>query len=390
MPKQFPSSAALGRLRRFASVIDAQKLASAAASYTEVVATCLSFHATYRCQHAGACCEAAWEIEVDAPIVDAVSLGRLKPIHVSASPFRHTTDDGGRPFVAPARTDEGTCSLRHEQRCSLQRAGGEAMLPTACRHFPRVYRREPHGDRLTLSHFCPTAAALLLDPSEISIVPAHAPLALQNAAEGLNATTTLPPLLRPGMLMDHPGYDRWEALVIEAFARAGTIEEAFARITAATERIRRWHPADGELEAAVRLGFDGVAPPIDCERLSRGFEVLRAVTGEHPLLESPADFPSAWRSLRDTHEAMLDVPLRKYLAACTFANWIAYRGQGLRSIVEWLRACFDVFRLQITRIFQTDAVLTRESLIRAFRDSDYLIVHTVDSLAFGRAISRVE
>ncbi|HEU4693486.1 MAG TPA: hypothetical protein VFS23_34220, partial [Vicinamibacterales bacterium] len=238
-----------------------------------MAATCLSFHAAYRCRHVGACCETAWDIEIDAPIVAAVSLGRLKPVSVTPSPFTEAADETGRTFVAPARTAPGVCGFRHDQRCSLQVAGGERMLPTACRHFPRVYRREPHQERLTLSHYCPTAAALLLDPAPVSIVPAEPPLALA-AVEGLDVTHALPPLLRPGMLTDHQGYDAWEDLVVGSMAGARAVEDGFAIVSAATERIRRWHPTDGSLETAVRAGFAGAAIRTDCERLSQGFQTV--------------------------------------------------------------------------------------------------------------------
>ena len=323
-------------------------------------------------------------------IVAAVSVGHLQPVSVTHFPFERGTDAAGRGFMAPARAVDGTCGFRHEERCSLQVAGGERMLPTACRHFPRVYRREPNGDRLTLSHYCPTAAALLFDASPITIVSAEPPLALETSTEGLDVREALPPLLRPGMLMDGSGYAAWEELVVASFANAASVDEAFARVTAATERIRRWHPNDGPLEATVHNGFTGRTFPVDGDRLSQGFQVLAAVTGQHPLLVTPRNFSSAWRTARGTSADVLDGPLRRYLAACTFANWVAYRGQGLRSVLEWVCACFDVFRLQVTRAIERDGRLTRENVTRAFRDSDYLVVHTVDSLAFGRAIATVE
>src|SRR5688572_22029801 len=322
---QFPYSPTFAAARDFASVMHPRKPTSASGSYTDrVAAACLSFHAPYRCRHVGVCCETAWDIEVDAPIVAAVSLGRLTPVSVTPSPFTTATDESGRSFVAPARTGPGTCGFRHEHRCSLQIAGGERMLPTACRHFPRVYRLEPHRIRLTLSHYCPTAAALLLDPAPASIVTAQEPLALASGAEGLDVREALPPLLRPGMLMDHDAYDAWEDLVVASFSTAASVDEGFAIVTAATERIRRWHPSDGPLDEAVQTGFAGPLVRLDCERLSQGFRVLTSVTGVHPLLAMPDDLPAAWRHLARTCPDLLDGPLRKYLAATAFANWMAY------------------------------------------------------------------
>lgn len=351
---------------------------------------CLSFHASYRCRHAGACCDADWDIEVEDRIIEALTGRRVAPVYATPQPFSRARDENGREFSTPARTATGTCGFRLAERCSLQVSGGEAMLPTACRHFPRVYLRDPRGDRLTLSHYCPTAAALLFEPGEISIVEAAPPLALDGSIDGLDARRSLPPLLRPAMLMDHDAYDAWERLVVSVFATAPTVADAMALAAAATERVRRWHPADGALTTAVHDSFAGPVPAAGPDRLSKGFEVLADVTGAHPLFAIPSDFPAAWRRLYDGHRDRLEGPLRRYLAACAFGNWVAYRSQGLRSILEWLRACFDVLRLQITRAALETGALTRDSLVSAIRASDYMIVHTVDTQVFGRAIAVVE
>ena len=68
------------------------------------------------------------------------------------------------------------------------------MLPSACRHFPRVYLRDARGDLLTLSHFCPTAASLLFEPGPVGVIDAPRPLALDEPIEGLDAREVLPPL----------------------------------------------------------------------------------------------------------------------------------------------------------------------------------------------------
>jgi hypothetical protein len=91
---QFPYSPTFAAARDFASVMHPRKPTSASGSYTDrVAAACLSFHAPYRCRHVGVCCETAWDIEVDAPIVAAVSLGRLTPVSVTPSPFTTAAKD---------------------------------------------------------------------------------------------------------------------------------------------------------------------------------------------------------------------------------------------------------------------------------------------------------
>ncbi len=129
------------------------------------------------------------------------------------------------------------------------------MLPSACRHFPRVFLRDGRGTLVTLSHYCPTAAALLLDDGPLFIMEAAAPLALAEPIEGLDAREALPPLVRPGLLADLQGYAAWEEAAMAQFTDAPSIDVALDRITAATERIRQWTPQRGRLVDAVTSAF---------------------------------------------------------------------------------------------------------------------------------------
>jgi len=355
-----------------------------------VVTRCLSFHAAYRCRHRGACCEADWQIEVDPALAEAVTVGRLRAFHGTPEPFVRQFDAAGHPVLMLARAPSGACGFRHRERCSLQAAGGEAALPQACRHFPRVLLHDARGTLLTLSHFCPTAAAMLVDDDgRAEVVEARPPLALEGALEGLDARDALPPSLRPGMLMDHASYDAWEQRVVRLFANSSPVADAFRAIVAATERLRGWSPGDGPLEHAVAHAFQGPPAPPDPPGFSRGFETVLDVTGPHPLLDVPMDVEHAWTGILSRADADVHRAIGRYMAAATFANWMAYRGQGLRSIVEWLRACYDVLRLQVVE-HSTDGAIGRDGLIEAFRMADYLLVHIVDSETFGRAIAPVE
>ena len=385
--------------RRCASVIDLPKPRLDPASYTGRVRTrCLSFHAAYRCRHAGECCRADWDIDVEPHIVEAVRSGRVRPVLSTPVAFENAPappgSHPGNPEAAPlqlSRTRAGECGFHIHERCSLQEAGTEAMLPSACRHFPRVYLRDARGSLLTLSHFCPTAAALLLDDRPVTIVDATAPLALQEPIEGLDARGALPPLVRLGLLADLSGYAAWEEAVIQTFIAAADAETALDQIDRATEQIRAWTPGAGELIALVTRAF--AADPVLSRPtpLSRGFAIAKELTGAHPLMEIPVDFDHAWRVLRDdTTESMAPVVAR-YLAATAFGNWVAYRGQGLRSVAAWLRAAHDVLRIQLVRHRRAArGPLDMPMLLQSIRMTDYIMVHTVDSLAFGRASVALE
>jgi hypothetical protein len=375
-----------------ASVIAERELSMAGASYTGVVRTrCLSFHAGYRCRHVGECCRAGWDVEVEPHIVDAVRSGRLLPVLSTDAPFTPLPEGNA---VAPARTGSGECAFHHAERCSLQEAGSEAMLPSACRHFPRVYLRDGRGTLLTLSHFCPTAASLLLDTAPVTIVDARPPLALEEPIEGLDAREALPPLIRPGLLADTAGYGTWEEAVVRTFVESPDIDDAFLRIQQATEAVRRWSPSKGALGAAVEAAFSvttvAAVPPYGSASLSRAFAIALELTGPHPLMEVPPGFERQWTRIRHSAAQAMRPSMARYLAASAFGNWIAYRGQGLRSVVEWLRACYDVVRLQVVRNLSDFSAIRPEDLLESFRAADYMMVHTVDSLAFGRAATEFE
>lgn len=361
-------------------------------AYTEFVRTrCLSFHAAYRCRHVGECCRAGWDVEVEPHIVEAVQSGRVLPVVSTDTPFAPLPEGNS---LAPARTTSGECGFHHAERCSLQEAGSESMLPSACRHFPRVFLRDARGTLLTLSHFCPTAASLLLDRQPVTIVEAEPPLALEEPIEGLDAREALPPLVRPGLLADTAGYGAWEEAVIRVFMDSPDIDGAFLRIERATEAVRRWSPSRGPFTSAVEEAFAvttvAASTADGSGSLSRAFAITHELTGPHPLMEVPSGFERVWARIQHSAAHTMRDPMVRYLAASTFGNWIAYRGQGLRSIVAWLRACYDVVRVQMVRTLSGYTVLTAEDLLESFRAADYIMVHTVDSLAFGRAAIEFE
>jgi hypothetical protein len=350
----------------------------------------LSFHTPYACRHAGACCQADWEIDVEPLIVHRLETRQVVP--VAPGPLNLPTveveEDGRTVYRLPRRPD-GRCGFRHEARCSLQVAGGEPMLPSACRHFPRVFLRDTRGTFVTLSHFCPTAASLLFDDHDVRIVDAPDGLALAEPIEGLDARAALPPLLCPGMLMDPEGYGAWEAGAVETFAECSDVDTALLRIASATELVRLWTPQNGRLSDAVRAAYRQ-ARIADHRYVAAAFDLARRLMGPHPLMQAPPDAPAIWERVMESTGSVMQRALARYLAASTFGNWMAYRGQGLRTVVYWLRACHDVVRLQIVRQFATGSGNPRDRLTEAFRMADLLLVHTIDSAEFGRRAAAIE
>ncbi len=312
-------------------------------------ARCLSIHAEYACRHAAACCAEAWSVAAEPRVVELVRRGVVRPIR--QGPAFVTTPQpelaGSTSVLAHAG---GWCVFFERdpgRLCSIHRRAGEQALPAACRHFPRLYLHDARGSSISLSHFCPTAASLLLEPVSLKVVDAAPPLALAGETEGFEARDGLPPLLRPEMLMDHAAYDGWEQRGIDTFARDDlTPDQALDLIAAATETVRRWTPADVvSLRDRVGEAFSSTAPP-------------------HEAQAGPFD--------RAT---------KNYLAARLFANRIAYQGRGLRTIVEWLRICLSTLRTEMGK---------RQTFIEAIRSTDLTLIHRTDSLALARSLQGVE
>jgi Fe-S-cluster containining protein len=294
------------------------------------VITCLSFHAAYRCRQSGACCRAGWAIPFDSDERQVLQTLRLTTGSLAAA------RDGA---IVAARHADGCCTFfeNASRHCAIHDAGGHAALPVTCRMFPRIVLQDGRGTFISLSHFCPTAAALLFEESGRSWLPAaivDAPPALTDVGplEGLDARGVWPPLLRPGVMMDLESYGAWERLGIELLTRDGIAPDtSLDALAAATGRAASWAPGGTEpLQYAVRDAFGMLAPP-----------------------------PT------DTLDVQ-DRAVKRWLAARLFANWIAYQGDGLQAIVRYLRDCLATFTAELAR---------DGSALEAIRRSDLLIVH---------------
>lgn len=295
-------------------------------------ARCLSIHAGYRCRHSGACCSGVFPIPVEPHLVELARHGRGGDVLA-------TGPDGACVFFG-----------REDRLCALQRRGGEAALPTACRHFPRVFLRDDRGLTLGLSHYCPTAARLLLEDVPLEIVEAGPPLALDGEVEAFEAAGALPPLLRPDVLTDLDGFDAWERAAIHVLGRTdATADECLGAIGAATETIRTWSPGGASLTAAVEEAF-------------------------HAAAERHLPARDGATRARD------DGPVKRYLAAKLFGHRLAYECRGLRTMVEWVRLCLARVRDEMTKAPFIDAV----------RAADLALVHRTDTAALARSLARIE
>jgi Fe-S-cluster containining protein len=293
------------------------------------VITCLSFHAGYRCRQSGACCRAGWAIPFDER-----EAKQVRTLQITGGSL--STEPAGRTIAL--RRNDGACTFfgAETHDCAIHRAGGHAALPVSCRIFPRIVRQDARGAAISLSHYCPTAAALLFEEPADAGAPAivEAPPAFADVGplEGLDARQEWPPLLRPGVLMDLDGYALWERRGVDLLTRPGVRPAiGMTALTAITARIVKWSPSGAEpLHDAIEGAFDAFTP----------------LAGEVIAADDRA--------------------LKRWLAARLFANWMAYQGDGLAAIVAYLEGCLETFQREVSR--DNDA---RE----AIRRSDLLILH---------------
>ena len=183
---------------------------------------------------------------------------------------------------------------------------------------------------MTLSHYCPTAAALLeaeadREPSIVLNAPAF-----PSASEyvGLDAQRAWPPLVRPDLLMDWDSWWECERLAVEMFDadRNESAAVTLARLRAAVEDLQRWSPSDGPLidrvaDAFARAQHTTPAPFVATQ--DRVDAVFRSI-------------PEDIRPARFTESVITsDRATRRFLAAHAFANWSVHSEKGLGG---WLRS----------------------------------------------------
>lgn len=397
-------------------------------------AVCLSLHADFTCRRSGPCCTSGWPVHVESDRVAewraALADGRLS-----------VPEDGpgdGTPLVvepnlppgagAVLRTRaSGVCVFYREKDglCAVQCGLGHSALPAACQHFPRRCLVEADRVAVSLSHYCPTVAKLAFRTDLApAVVPAPSALVGRLRLEGLDAREALPPLLRPGLLADRETCRAWEGVALGVLALDIGPESALARLSAFTEELRTWKPADGSLRerfeslATAHAGLSGagaVFPDYDSELQfyhsekplrPQGSDQARARAESYALVcaavpdrlavrPAPAGLEHLDAELVAEGWPAFARPLRQFLAAHAFGNWSAYNGLGLRTVVRSLDVALKVVRVEAARACaEADGSKGRrldlELLVEAFRAADLLLVHLADPTALAERLSRVE
>ena len=297
----------------------------------------LNFHVGYSCRHSGACCTAGWPIPVERD--------RVIPIQSLAS--REDSSWLLPQADAPAEV-AGTLVLAPTGECVFHGAAGcgvYAARPVSCAHFPFVCLIDQRGVHVTLSHYCPTAAAMLFEHhGPIAIVEGPPPVAGLAVPEGLDARESLPPLESPNRLMSFEAFSAWQQSAVAQAIAAQTITVDGIRF----ENARRAVPAPWSWPAA---------PPHLAEHWNR-------------LVNS------AWPKFTPV--------VQRFRAAHLFASWAAYTGDGIPAVMRAADLSVAVLRVEATRqCLAAGRALDAELLKQAIRQSDLLLVHYAD----GRVLS---
>jgi hypothetical protein len=381
----------------------------------------LSCHAAYACRHSGACCSAGWPLPVEAPVAAGIELavasggvgtidGRRAWLVASATAppgvagtFRLV--DRACVFHVPRPDGERPAGGDGARHCAIHATLGQEALPASCRHFPRVCLIDDRGVRVTLSHFCPTAAAVLVDDDRpVAIVAGPEPVPGVDVPEGLDARGQLPPRLTDRTLADWEGLSAWEAFVVARLTgpRAGrdVPERALLDLARDADRLARWRPGTSTLRDAI-AELDGARdraplrvgsgpPMLDTAGAARSLDLVRQAC------RAPWTWPAAPPDLGAADAAWV-APVwpewtrvvRRYLAAKAFASWMTYRLDASRGLVTWLTVALDVLRVECVRACAAAGrPLARDLLIDAVRRADLLLVHYADAGAIAEAIAR--
>jgi hypothetical protein len=225
---------------------------------------------------------------------------------------------------------------------------------------------------VSLSHYCPTAAALLFR-SEASFELVLNPKAFPDTwpFEGLDARTSYPPFLRPGVLLGFDGLRTFEESVVRTLGN-DDVRLGLARIERAIETIRDWTPSMGTLPEHVRTTFERISPGPGTAGADPRPILLASIPGDAEVGPDLPDF----RGGHPVFSATVDLALRRYIASRLIAGWVVFQAEDLGAVARYLRLCFDTVML-----FEA-ARPREESELDCFRESirnaDLWIVHHCD------------
>jgi Fe-S-cluster containining protein len=308
----------------------------------------LALHAAYACGHSGVCCTSGWAIPVERhrqPLLAA----RTDVLTGARITWMTPAPAGAPDEVA------GVLAQRADGACVFHAQGRGCLVhdarPASCEHFPFVVVLDPRGMHVSLSHYCPTAAALLFrGDASLAIIDGAPVLPDGRLPEGLDAREALPPAVSgpgPLRLMDWSEVSAWEQAAVWRWADASRVVPQCPDAAALVEiygtvpaGVASWQVPDTLGDAWARWGISG------------------------------------WQAWPDV--------IGRYLAARVVASWAMHLGEGVALVDASVALARQVLQGEISRTCGTDeGPLTQARLTRAIRQTDLLLLHHADPRALA-------
>ncbi len=360
----------------------------------------LSVHAAWRCRSSLRCCSSGWAIPVEPAvrrrIETAAARGRL-PLEEAAAGALVTTEwlprRGGRRWLAT--TDDRRCVfLERRGTCGLQRGLGEMAQPVSCRQFPRLAVIEDRGVHVSLTHYCPSAAALLFD-AEVPLARVENAFAPEREYEGLDVRGAVAPWLRPGVWLDPEARDAFEQAALARLEDAPSPEAALAALRAGVGKAARWTPGESSMAPWIARALgDAEGRPAGDFDFAGAAAALRAIDGcAPPTLRAGPEDDTGWAAADAEWVAPawggFSRPLRAWLAARLVASWVLWQGDGPTAAVRALELGLCALRALCAREAARERrALDRAMLCAAIGEADLRLVQRADPRALARLASR--
>ena len=325
----------------------------------------LPWHLGYACRHSGACCTSRWPIPIERDRVAAVEAA-ISGRYLSVPREWYLPAADAPPDIAGvlALQPSGACVF-HRDGCSIH-----PVRPASCRHFPYVCVIDPRGVHVTLSHYCPTAAALLFDDTSDPRVVAGPPVfANGEAPEGLDAREALPPI---ALRTPHPAPS----------TAPGTRHPA----PSTRPQLLPWDAVTAwECDFVNMLAADDRAPDVPSIELFN--RARSAVPSPWSWPDPPAEISRGWRDLVAPEWPRWTRVMGRYLASKAHASWAMHLGTGPRDVEVLVDIARSVVKVEAIRACRRRArPLDRSALLEAIRQADLLMLHHADPYRLCRLI----
>jgi Fe-S-cluster containining protein len=333
-------------------------------------------HAAYACRHSGVCCTSNWEIPVEHALhdrlADALAAGTLRPAgpRAAGDPPLVARDGLPRGQRSVLGRTQGRCVFHAggDAGCRLHAWGGADAKPIACRQFPWIAVHDPRGTSVSLSHVCPTAAALLDDPALLLLAPLPGDA---RRFDGLDVRRALPPAIDDRRLLDWDALSAWETQALDACARAPRPMAVVADLRALRAHAARWSPGQGPLARWIGAWTPTHTPRGSAASPARALDVLVRAAVPAGLAVSSAmpasGIDAAW------HDG---APLvRRYLAARLIACWPLHYGVGLATVQTYAEALLAVLAGELARRTPPDEAPDDAVTLAAIAEADRIVVH---------------